>query len=189
MKNVLLISGHPNLEQSLANRTIINTLMQKLPEMQVRRLDVLYPDFEINVAAEQAALVAANVIIWQFPLHWYSFPALMKKWLDDTHVFGFAHGTGGDKLRGKPLFLSFTTGAAAEQYTYEGAMNYPMQDFIPALRQTVLLCGMDYQEPVYSHGMMYIPNVSPDEQRTAVISKAQVHAEKLAKQIQEVCGA
>lgn len=187
MKKILLISGHPNLEQSLANKTIIHTLKQKLPKMHVRRLDVLYPDFQINVAAEQAALIAADMIIWQFPLHWYSLPALMKKWLDDTHIFGFAHGTGGDKLHNKKLFLSFTTGASEEQYAYEGAMHYPLQDFLPALRQTVLLCGMEYQQPVVSHGMMYIPTVSSEAVHDAVLAKAQAHAEKLVKQIQVTC--
>lgn len=56
MKNILIISGHPNLEQSLANRTIIEEVKKQLPSVEISQLDTLYPDFKINVEAEQEKL-------------------------------------------------------------------------------------------------------------------------------------
>ena len=45
MKNVLIISGHTNLAASVANKTILKTLNERLPEAEIVKLDELYPDF------------------------------------------------------------------------------------------------------------------------------------------------
>jgi len=180
MQNVLIISGHPNLRTSHANKAVLEQALKLLPNAEVSRLDLLYPDFKIDVQAEQDKLIKADVIIWQFPFHWYALPALMKKYLDDVYVFGFAHGTGGNKLKGKKLILSFTAGASADLYDYGKAMNYPIEEFLPSLIQTVKLCQMDLQDIIYSTGMQYIPNVYPIETLRMVKAKAKDHAQRLA---------
>ena len=53
MKNVLIISGHTDLATSVANKTILETLANRLPKAEIVKLDELYPDFKINVEAEQ----------------------------------------------------------------------------------------------------------------------------------------
>lgn len=179
MQNVLIISGHPNLENSFANKTILEQTIKLLPNAKVSRLDILYPSFQIDVFAEQQKLIEVETIIWQFPFHWYSFPALMKKYIDDVYVYGFAHGTGGDKLKGKKLIISFTTGASEDLYDYEKAMNNPIDNFLPSLIQTAKLCQMEVQKPVFSMGMQYIPNVYPIETLEIIKAKAKVHTEKL----------
>lgn len=85
-------------------------MQKQLADVEVRRLDELYPDYQIDVSAEQDALSRADVIVWQFPFYWYSTPALFKKWIDDVHTHGFAYGSTGNKLHGKKLIVSFTTG-------------------------------------------------------------------------------
>ncbi|MEH8026365.1 NAD(P)H-dependent oxidoreductase [Gallibacterium anatis] len=65
------------------------------------------------MAAEQNRLMQADTIVLQFPFYWYSYPALLKKWVDEVFVYSFAHGSTGDKVKGKKLVMSFTTGAAA----------------------------------------------------------------------------
>lgn len=180
MTQVLIISGHPDLDSSLANRTILADL-QDVPGLDIRqrRLDRLYPDFKIDVAAEQAELLAADIVVWQFPFHWYALPALMKKWLDDVHQRGFSHGTGGNKLHGKPLIQSFTTGAPAEAYAPGKPMDHRIEEFLPPQRQTAALCGMVYQQPIHSSGMMFVPGVSSDADRARVEARAHDHAERL----------
>lgn len=140
-------------------------------------------DAPLDVAAEQAALLAADVVVWQFPLYWYSLPALMKKYLDDVYLHGFAYGSTGTALQGKRLILSFTAGATEAQYQYGEAMNYPVEAFLPPLRQSATMCSMQWQEPVYSTGMMYVPGVSSEADLAAVQEKAQAHAARLAAQI------
>ena len=110
MAHILVVSGHPDLNHSIANATILDELATALPDAEIRRLDWLYPDGKFNIAAEQESLLQADVIVWQFPFSWYGLPGLMKQWLDEVFVHGFAHGSTA-KLGGKKLILSFTTGA------------------------------------------------------------------------------
>ena len=187
MNKVLLISGHPRLDSSLANRMILADLEAKMDApLTVRRLDTLYPDRRIDIAAEQAALMEADTIIWQFPMHWYALPALMKEWVDEVLSYGFAHGATGDKLRGKRLILSFTAGAPGETYAVGQRMNRPIEDFLHPLHQTALLCGMDWQTPVYSTGMTLFPGIHGPEDRARVEARAHDHADELMARI---CGA
>ena len=185
MQNIVIVSGHPNLETSHANKAVLENILKLFSDAEINRLDLLYPDFHIDVKSEQEKLVNADLIIWQFPLHWYSFPALMKKYIDDVYTFGFAHGAGGDQLKGKKLILSFTTGASEDLYDYGKAMNYPVDDFLPPLIQTAKLCQMEIQEPVYSTGMQYIPGVYPIETLEMVKAKAKDHANRLATVVSE----
>ena len=68
MKNVLIISGHTDLATSVANKTILETLANRLPKAEIVKLDELYPDFKINVEAEQQRLIRADIIVLQFPV-------------------------------------------------------------------------------------------------------------------------
>jgi len=112
MKNVLIVSGHTDLKNdSVANKTIINELKRLLPEAEYDILSDLYPDYRFNVKAEQEKLVKADIIVWQFPVFWYSMPSLLRKWIEDVVVHGFAYGSTGTALKGKRLIASFTTGA------------------------------------------------------------------------------
>lgn len=184
MKNVLIISGHPALEQSSANQTILQEVKNLLPNAEISRLDLLYPDFKINVEAEQEKLKKADIIVWQFPVHWYALPALLKKWLDDVFTYGFAYGIPETALKGKKFILSFTTASPEEAYQKGGAQNYPFTDFLNTHRQTANLCQLELQEPVISYGMLYIPGAMPEEILTQVKEKAKNHAERLVKAIQ-----
>lgn len=67
MKNILIISGHTDLAASVANKTILETLNERLPEAEIVKLDELYPDFKIDVEAEQQKLLRADIVVLQFP--------------------------------------------------------------------------------------------------------------------------
>ena len=114
-KNILIICGHTNTtSDSVANKTIMEQLETALPGSRTVYLDRLYPDFRINTAAEQERLLWADVIVLQFPVYWFSMPSLLHRWMEETFLHGFSHGSTGDKLRGKTLIISYTTGAPAD---------------------------------------------------------------------------
>ena len=92
MSKVLVISGHPNLDQSNANSAILQSLTKRIDDIEVRRLDTLYSNNPIDVEAEQKALLEAEVIVLQFPFYWYSVPALLKRWIDQVFTYNFAFG-------------------------------------------------------------------------------------------------
>ena len=184
MSKTLVISGHPNLAESYTNTVIIDSLQAELDDVSVRRLDTLYPDYNIDVEAEQAALIEADVIVLQFPFYWYSVPALMKKWIDDVMSFNFAYGPEGDKLKGKDFFLSFTIGGPAESYDPLGYNHFTVEQLVFPLQQTAYLAGVNYHKPVYSHRMVYIPNIYNELED--VQARARVHAAQLVSEIEKV---
>ena len=181
MSKVLVISGHPNLSESNTNQVILSELTQAIEQIEVRQLDQLYPDYQIDVAAEQKALMAADIVVLQFPFYWYSVPALLKKWLDDVFSYNFAYGTHGDKLQNKDFILSFTVGGPKESYNPLGYNHFTIEQLILPLQQTAYLAGMNFHTPVYSHGMVYIPNVY--NELAEVQDRAKQHAERVINQI------
>ena len=56
MKNILVVSGHTDLNNSVANKAILERLENKLPQAEFVYLDKLYSDFQIDVEAEQEKL-------------------------------------------------------------------------------------------------------------------------------------
>ena len=180
MKHVLVISGHTNLKESVANKTILETLEKKLPDAEIVKLDELYPDYQIDVKAEQEKLLRADIIVLQFPVFWYSAPSILERWMEETFKHGFSHGSTGDKLKGKKLVLSFTTGAPEAMYSRDGAMGYDIEDFLPCFKATCRLTQMDYSGYVFTGGVSYGNRTTPEliEQQKKVSVE---HADRLIK--------
>ena len=75
----LIILGHPNIQQSTANKTIVETLQNKVKDLEVRNIHQLYPNYQINVPEEQAALLRHELIILQYPMYWFNMPAIRSE--------------------------------------------------------------------------------------------------------------
>lgn len=156
--------------------------MQKdLPEAEFVFLDSLYPNFEIDKEAEQQRLVNADIIVFQYPLFWYGVPSLMSRWIEEVFVHGFAHGFTGDKLSGKKLIVSFTSGSPEETYQKGGMQNYSIEEFLPPLKQFANLCKMKWGGYVYTGGFSY---VNKDDE--AGIEKMRAKAIKHEKKLLEI---
>jgi glutathione-regulated potassium-efflux system ancillary protein KefF len=154
---VLVLVAHPELEQSRANRRMLLAARQLQAvaapgRIEVRDLYALYPDYLIDVAAEQAALAAAKLVVWQQPIHWYGMPPLLKLWLDEVLAFGWAYGPGGTAVRGKDLWLAATTGGPEDSYQPDSYNRYFFDAFLPPYEQTAALCGMRFLPPLLLHG-------------------------------------
>lgn len=178
-----MILGHPAIAQSLANHTITSIVKENLQDIEIRNLAELYPDYKIDVLAEQHALIEADIIIFQFPFYWYGVPAILKKYFDDVYTHQFAYGSQGDKLHGKKMQLSFTTGASETDYTPIGIENYRLPEFLKPLEQIAYYTGMDYLDPIYTQSMMYIPGLMGV--REEVISHAEAHASRLIQKVNQ----
>ena len=177
MKKILVVSGHTDLNDSVANKLILETLQKELPDAGFDFLDRLYTDFKIDVKAEQEKLVKADITVLQFPVFWYSYPSLMHKWMEDVFVFGFSHGTG-KALNGKTLLASLTSGAPEEIYR----QNFTINDLLAPLKQTAALCKMKWDGFVYTGGVSYALRNEP-EKRREIEEKAKLHAQRLIKKL------
>jgi NAD(P)H dehydrogenase (quinone) len=80
----------------------------------------------LDIKREMDKVLWADVIIFQFPVWWSNFPAILKGWIDRVFYNGFAFNAVEMKfykdglLKGKKGMLSFTTGASRELYTDKG---------------------------------------------------------------------
>ena len=182
-KNVLVVSGHPRLDDdSVANKAIVEELA-KLDGYTIDRLDALYPDFTFDVEAEQAKLVAADVIVLQYPVFWYAMPALMQKWMEDVFVHGFSHGSKGKALVGKKLVVSMTVGAPEEAYGESSAVH--IDDLLIPGRGTCALTGMEFAGAEHTCGVSYASRVD-DAAREAIANAGREHASRVANLIAQL---
>lgn len=120
--------------------------------VQVRDLYALYPDYPIDVAAEQQALSSARLVVWLQPLHWHGMTPLLKLWVDEVFAFGWAYGPGGRALAGKDLWLVASTGGAENSYRPQGTNRHFFDAFLPPYEQTAALAGMRFLPPLLLHG-------------------------------------
>lgn len=129
--------------------------------------DELTPD----VQGEIDKLRWADVLILQFPLWWFTMPAILKGWVDRVYACGFAYGVGehsdkrwGDRygegnLAGKRAMLIVTTGGWGTHYGARG-VNGPIDDLLFPIHHGILFYpGYDVLPPfvVYQTGRIDEP--------------------------------
>ncbi|VED54473.1 NAD(P)H dehydrogenase [Raoultella terrigena] len=125
-----------------------------------------------DIVAEQEKLLWADTVIFQFPLWWFSMPAIMKGWIDRVYANGFAYGVGeqsdrhwGDRygegtLAGKRAMLVVTTGGWEEHYAPRG-INGPINDILFPIQHGMLFYpGFEVLPP-----LVFYRTEKTDEQR------------------------
>ncbi|MBY8858814.1 NAD(P)H-dependent oxidoreductase [Nocardia sp. CA2R105] len=121
-----------------------------------------------DIRAEQDKLRWADAVILQFPLWWYSMPAIMKGWVDRVFTHGFGYGVGehdehryGDRygegtLAGKRALLSVTIGGKESHYSDRG-INGPIEDLLFPIQHGILYyAGMDILPPFVLYGTNHV---------------------------------
>ena len=151
MARILLLFAHPALEKSRVHATILKHV-QKVSDVTVNDLYQHYPFFDIDIKREQELLLSHDIFIFQHPLYWYSFPAIVKQWQDLVLEHGWAYGRNGRMLEGKKLFHVISSGGRAESYKKDGYNAYSIQDFLRPVERTARLCRMEYWPPYVIHG-------------------------------------
>lgn len=151
MKNVLVILAHPSIEVSIINREL-QQAAQSLDHVTVVELYKEYPDFTINVQKEQQRLINSDVVVFLFPLYWYSTPPLLKQWQDSVLEYGFAYGSQGKVLHGKSLFCVTSTGSDEESYRSKTTGDIGMRELLLPIERMAQDTGMQYIEPLALHG-------------------------------------
>lgn len=185
MAKILVISDHQDLKQSHSNRLILDDLERHFgAQIEVRRLSELYPDFHIDVAAEQSALLKAELVLLQYPTYWFNMPARLQKWFADVLTYGFAYGSGGDRLHGKKLLASTSTGAPAP--VYDGKTFPPIRELAKPLVATAGYVGMSWQGIEVLYGAVYRPDVHSDGDLQQIQRRAQEYARQLAGKIEKL---
>ena len=114
-----------------------------------------------DVVEEQRKLLAADLVILQFPLWWFGMPAIMKGWIDRVWARGLAYGRNGQGNRvrygeggfeGRRAMVSVTTGGPAADYGPRG-INGPIDQLLfPITHGTLFYPGMSVLKTHAVHG-------------------------------------
>jgi glutathione-regulated potassium-efflux system ancillary protein KefF len=148
---MLIVHAHPQPSQSRVVKDLLSVL-QSRPGAEVRSLYELYPDFDIDIEAEQQALLRNQQVVWLAPVYWYSVPTLMKHWIDQVLAHGWAYGQGGEALKGKACWWVASAGGSQEAYTAKGMHKRPFADYVAPIEHTACFCGMQWFAPFVVHG-------------------------------------
>ena len=146
MSRVIVLFAHPGQRHSQINLELAEAA-RSTDGIDFVDLYAEYPRFKIDIDREQERLLSHDAIVFQFPIYWYSTPALLKEWQDLVLEYGFAYGPGGDKLAGKLLLPVATAGGPEDAYREHGSNNFPLRTLLTPLEQTANLCQMRYIPP------------------------------------------
>ena len=143
---VLVLYAHPSPQRSEVNQHLFKAA-KKVKGVTVVDLYHEYPTYHINIDKEQQRLIDHDVIIFQFPLYWYSTPAILKEWQDLVLEYGFAYGHEGTALHGKKFLCSLSAGGKADAYQTDGYNHFTIRELLHPLEQMATLTGMQYLAP------------------------------------------
>lgn len=153
MARLIVYYAHPAQRLSHANRAMAD-VARGLAAISFVDLYAEYPRFAIDVDREQQRLLDHDVIVFQFPMFWYSAPSLVKEWYDLVLEHGFAYGAGGDRLAGKAMMLAVTAAGPADAYTAQGYQRHTIRTFLTPHEQTARLCQMRFLAPYVLYGSL-----------------------------------
>lgn len=131
-------------------------LVYALEQRHAYETKTLAPDIQ----AELEKLEWADLVIFNFPIYWFSMPAILKGWVDRVLISGRCYGgtrfydRGG--LKGKKAMLAITIGGQ-EHMLSENGIHGSIQDMLrPILRGTLAYTGMTVLTPFVAWHVPYI---------------------------------
>jgi NAD(P)H dehydrogenase (quinone) len=113
-----------------------------------------------DISAEIDKVEAADLLILNFPLYWFSMPAILKGWIDRVFVSGKFYGgkriyaNGG--MAGKKVLVSVTTGGREDMLS-QGGIHGDLNEILkPVLQGSLGYVGMNVLEPFYAFHVPYV---------------------------------
>jgi NAD(P)H dehydrogenase (quinone) len=132
-----------------------------------QRLGAKHQTLAADIQQELDKLLWADLLILNFPIFWFSTPAILKGWIDRVLVSGICYGgkrfydQGG--LAGKKALVTITLGGREHMFG-EGAIHGPLEDMLrPILRGTLAYVGMQVLAPFVAWHVPYISQEARQE--------------------------
>ena len=125
-------------------------------------------------------VLAADLIIFTFPVFWFSVPAILKGWIDRVFISGPFYGGrriyGGGGLRGKQALAVFSLGGREHMFgpgSLHGELETGMLRHF--LQGTLGCVGLDVVQPFVAYHTPYIGQ----EDRAQILEKLRRHISDL----------
>lgn len=125
----LIVMGHSNLGLSKVNSVWMKELKKNPDEFDVYNLYEGSKQGEFDVLAEQKRIERYDKLIIQFPLYWFNCPPLIKKWLDDVFLDGWAFGRN-NQMKNRKVALLITAGSKESDYAVDGKYHCRLEEVL-----------------------------------------------------------
>lgn len=123
-----------------------------------------------DIVEEIQKIAWCDLMILQFPLYWFSVPAILKGWIDRVFVPGFAFGSGKwyerGGLVGKRAMLALTMAAYPEMMAADGLNGLLEVNLWPIQNGVLAFCGFDVLTPFVADSVTY----SDDSARASILA-------------------
>ncbi len=133
-----------------------NYLVYAMEQRAAYKNGTLAPD----IMAELEKVKWADLIIFNFPIYWYSMPAIMKGWVDRVLVSGYCYGgmrfydRGG--LTGKKALVATSLGGQPHMFQKDGIHGELDQMLKHILQGTLAYTGLAVLPPFVAFHVPYI---------------------------------
>lgn len=131
-------------------------LVYALEQRHNHEAGTLAPD----IAAEIAKVQWCDLLILNFPLYWFSMPAILKGWIDRVMISGVFYGgkriydRGG--MRGKRALVALTLGGREHMFGPE-AIHGEIETLLrPLLQGSLAYCGFAVLPPFIGYHVPYV---------------------------------
>lgn len=120
-----------------------------------------------DIRAEIDKVLSCDLLILNFPIYWFSVPAILKGWIDRVFMSGVFYGgkriyaRGG--MRGKSALVAATLGGPEHMFG-AGAIHGELSGMLRHILQGTLgYVGFDVHAPFYAHHVPYLDAAARNE--------------------------
>ncbi|OGA23581.1 MAG: hypothetical protein A3H34_04805 [Betaproteobacteria bacterium RIFCSPLOWO2_02_FULL_67_19] len=135
--------------------------------------------FADDIQAEIDKLRWCDFLLLQFPLWWFSVPAILKGWIDRVFANGVVYGKGrrmdDGGLKGRKAMLTITTGCYPEMVAPDGLLGDLNVNLWHLNSGTLAYTGFKVLPPFVAWSIHYTTH----EQRTRYLEQYALHVQRL----------
>jgi len=137
----------------------------------------------VDINSELTKITWADHIIFQFPLWWFSTPAILKGWFDRVLVKGFAYDAGkifnDGLLKGKTASLVVTTQSPESAYQTDGLHQATIDTFLHHIHHTLRFVGIKTLAPFVTYSAFNLE----DAQKEKIVNDYLAYLENLLEKL------
>ena len=164
--NILLINGHKwyPYSQGKLNKTLFNAIYEILNDNYSIFTTIVENGY--NTKEEIDKFLKSDIIIFQTPINWFSFPWSLKQYIDDVYRHGIFFGPSdeygqGGLLKNKKYMYSLTMNSPAEAFGNKNKFynGKKLDEVIYAMHKVQEYSGLRQIETFAAYDVIKNPNV------------------------------